>query len=242
MKRSDGRDPDELRSVTLTPGFMPKAEGSCLAAMGDTKVICTATVRDGVPRWMEEKGAGWLTAEYSMLPRSGDERIERDVNKGRISGRAQEIQRLIGRGLRAVTDLTELPGISIIIDCDVLQGDGGTRTAAITGGFVALAHAISWMRDQGKIDSSPLHDSVAAVSVGIVAGTPLLDLRYEEDSRADVDMNIVMTGGGKLVEVQGTAEKGVFDRSALNEMLDLGTKGIEELAGHQKRAVGGEVD
>lgn len=238
MERSDGRAPDELRSVSLTPGFMAKAEGSCLAAMGDTKVICTATVQEGVPKWMQGRDIGWLTAEYSMLPRSADERIEREVNKGRLSGRTQEIQRLIGRGLRAITDLTKMPGVSIIIDCDVLQGDGGTRTASITGGFVALAQAVSLLQEEGKIESSPLHDSVAAVSVGIIDGTRCLDLKYDEDSRADVDMNIVMTGAAKLVEVQGTAEKGVFDRSDLDDLLDLGAKGIGELTSRQREVLG----
>ena len=238
MERSDGRAPDELRSVSLTPGFMAKAGGSCLAAMGDTKVICTATVQEGVPKWMQGRDIGWLTAEYSMLPRSADERIEREVNKGRLSGRTQEIQRLIGRGLRAITDLTKMPGVSIIIDCDVLQGDGGTRTASITGGFVALAQAVSLLQEEGKIESSPLHDSVAAVSVGIIDGTRCLDLKYDEDSRADVDMNIVMTGAAKLVEVQGTAEKGVFDRSDLDDLLDLGAKGIGELTSRQREVLG----
>ena len=227
-----------MRSVLLRPGFMPNAEGSCLVEMGDTKVICTATVEDDIPRWMKGRGTGWVTAEYSMLPRSSSERIAREVNKGRVSGRTQEIQRLIGRSLRAVTDLTLLGERSILIDCDVLQADGGTRTASITGGYVALAHAIAGLRDAGDLRADPLHTSVAAVSVGIIDDVPLLDLKYDEDSNAEVDMNVVMTGTSKFVEVQGTAEGGVFDRKRLDEMIDLAEVGIQELTLLQQEAVG----
>ncbi len=238
MTRLDGRAPDELRPVLMTPGFMPNAEGSCLIEMGSTKVICTASVTDGVPRWMKGRGTGWVTAEYSMLPRSSTERIEREVAKGRVSGRTQEIQRLIGRSLRAVTDLTVLGEFSILIDCDVLQADGGTRTAGITGGFVALAQAVEWMKSNVSLTTDPLHASVAAVSVGVFDGVAYLDLNYEEDSTAEVDMNVVMTGDGRFVEVQGTAERGVFDRSALDAMVDLAATGIGELTMHQQKALG----
>jgi ribonuclease PH len=238
VTRIDGRAPDELRPVLMTPGFMPNAEGSCLVEMGSTKVICTASVTEGVPRWLKGRGSGWVTAEYSMLPRSSSERVDREVAKGRVSGRTQEIQRLIGRSLRAVTDLTVLGEFSIIIDCDVLQADGGTRTASITGGFVALSQAIEWMKAQVLLTTDPLHTSVAAVSVGIFDGAAYLDLNYEEDSSADVDMNVVMTGDGRFVEVQGTAERGVFDRTALDAMVDLATVGIGELTMHQQKALG----
>lgn len=235
--RTDGRGPRDLRPVELQPGFMPNAEGSCLVTMGNTKVICTASVQEGVPRWLKGKGSGWVTAEYSMLPRSTDERVDREVNRGRVGGRTQEIQRLIGRSLRAVTDLTVLGEWSILIDCDVLQADGGTRTASITGGYVALAKAVEWMKAEGKLKTDPLHTAVAAVSVGIVEGAPILDLKYDEDSNAEVDMNVVMTGTGKFVEVQGTAEKGVFDRSQLNELIDMAENGIRELLQHQEKAL-----
>lgn len=217
---------------------MPNAEGSCLASMGDTRVICTASIDESVPRWMQGRGTGWVTAEYSMLPRSTNERVSREVNKGRPSGRTQEIQRLIGRSLRAVTDMKVLGERTVWLDCDVLQADGGTRTASITGAFVALAQAFANLQDQGLIDQSPLIDSVAAVSVGIVGGVPCLDLNYAEDSTADVDMNVVMTGSGKFVEVQGTAEKGTFERAELDILLDLAEKGIGELTAQQDLALG----
>lgn len=238
MQRTDGRGPHEMRTVEMTPGFMPNAEGSCLVSMGDTKVICTATVQETVPKWMQGQGLGWVTAEYSMLPRSSDRRIDREVNKGRVSGRTQEIQRLIGRSLRAVIDLTVLGQRSIIVDCDVLQADGGTRTASITGGYVALAQALSWLRDNDKLAGNPLHDSVAAVSVGIIDDVPMLDLKYDEDSTAQVDMNVVMTGAGKFVEVQGTAERGVFDRSELDAMLAIASDGVNDLTKRQREALG----
>jgi ribonuclease PH len=206
--------------------------------MGSTKVICSATVEMGVPRWMQGRGTGWVTAEYAMLPRSSSERIPREVNKGRPSGRTQEIQRLIGRSLRAITDMSVLGEKTVWLDCDVLQADGGTRTAAITGAFVALAQAFAALEDRGDLDRSPLIDSVSAISVGIVDGTPCLDLNYVEDSSAQVDMNVVMTGAGRLVEVQGTAEQGAFERSELDLLLDLATKGIGELTMHQEYALG----
>jgi ribonuclease PH len=217
---------------------MPNAEGSCLASMGNTRVICSASVEDSVPRWMKGQGKGWLTAEYSMLPRATDDRVSREVNKGRPSGRTQEIQRLIGRSLRAVTDMSAMGERTLWLDCDVLQADGGTRTASITGAFVAVAQAFALLEERGDLASSPLIDSVAAVSVGVIGGAPCLDLNYAEDSNADVDMNVVMTGQGKLVEVQGTAEKGTFDRAELDLLLDLATKGIAELAGYQEVALG----
>jgi len=227
--RSDGRGEQALRPVRLTPGFMPYAEGSCLVEMGQTRVICTATIEDTVPRWMKNKGRGWVTAEYAMMPRSSPQRISREVNRGRVSGRTQEIQRLIGRSLRAVTDLEGLGERSVLVDCDVLQADGGTRTASITGAFVAVHLALGGVA---------LTDSVAAVSVGIVGGRVCLDLDYSEDSGAEVDMNVVMTGAGELVEVQGTAEGRTFGRPVLDEMLDSATAGIRELIERQNAAIG----
>lgn len=234
MTRNDGRSTDQLRPVTMTPGFMPYAEGSCLIEMGNTKVICTVTVDDGVPKWLSGKGLGWVTAEYAMLPRSSPERIQREVNKGRPSGRTQEIQRLVGRALRAIVDMGKLGEKTLWIDCDVLQADGGTRTASITGAYVALAQAIEKL----DMDRTALLDTVAAISVGIVDGEPMLDLPYEEDRDAQVDMNVVMTGAGKLVEVQGTAEEGAFERSELDMLLDLATKGINELSQMQRDCLG----
>lgn len=224
--------------MTLTPGFMPYAEGSCLVEMGDTKVICSATVESTVPRWMQGRGTGWITAEYGMLPRSSPERISREVNRGRPGGRTQEIQRLIGRSLRAIVDAEALGERTVWLDCDVLQADGGTRTASITGAFVALAQACTRLRDSGTLLQWPLVDSVSAISVGIVDGTACLDLNYPEDSTAQVDMNVVMTGSGKLVEVQGTAEHGAFERSEMDALLDLATAGIAELTALQERALG----
>lgn len=221
----------------MTPGFMPNAEGSCLVEMGNTKVICTATVEESVPKWMQGQGMGWATAEYSMLPRSSTERIPREVSKGRVSGRTQEIQRLIGRSLRAVTDMTLLGQRTILIDCDVLMADGGTRTASITGGYVALALAVDSLMKEGKLQNNPLHTSVAAISVGVIDDVTLLDLKYDEDSNADVDMNVVMTGTEKFVEVQGTAEGGVFERSRLDEMIDLAMSGIKELTSLQQEVL-----
>jgi ribonuclease PH len=235
--RIDGRAPDELRATVMTPGFMPFAEGSCLIEMGSTKVICSATMEATVPRWLAGKGRGWVTAEYSMLPRSSPQRVPREVGRGRPSGRTQEIQRLIGRSLRAVTDLDALGERSIVVDCDVLQADGGTRTAAISGAYVALAQALAALAGDGLLTSSPLVDSVAAVSVGLIEGVPCVDLNYAEDSAAQVDMNVVMTGARRLVEVQGTAEHGSFERPELDSLLDLATTGIVKLASEQERVL-----
>ena len=238
MTRVDGRAPNELRPVAMTLGFMPYAEGSCLVEMGETKVICTASVEQSVPRWMQGQGKGWVTAEYGMLPRATTERRRRDVEKGRVDGRTQEIQRLIGRSLRAIVDMEALGERTVWLDCDVMKADGGTRTASITGAFVALAEAFRWLEEKALVTKSPLLDSVSAVSVGIVGGTPCLDLNYVEDSTAQVDMNVVMTGAGKLVEVQGTAEQGAFERSELDRLIDLATEGIAQLTAHQQRALG----
>ncbi len=236
MNRHDGRGPGELRSVGLTPSFMPYAEGSCLIEMGNTKVICTATVEDSVPRWMKGRGSGWVTAEYSMMPRSSPQRVPREVNKGRPSGRTQEIQRLIGRSLRAVTDMEALGERSVLIDCDVLQADGGTRTASITGAYVALRQAFDSLGLSNGAGAPPLTGSVAAISVGIIEGAVCLDLDYVEDSTAGVDMNVVTTGLGELIEVQGTAEHGTFDRPQLDAMLEIAAEGIASLTVHQTEA------
>jgi len=236
--RPSGRAPDALRPVSLEPGVAKYAEGSCLARFGDTHVLCTATVEERVPPWMRNSGKGWVTAEYGMLPRSTHTRTDREAARGRQSGRTQEIQRLIGRSLRSVTRLPELGERTIWIDCDVLQADGGTRTASITGGFVALALALQRLRDLGFVKNVPLSDYVAATSVGVVGGVPMLDLAYEEDSRADVDMNIVKTGDGRFIEVQGTAEGPPFEQSALDSLMQLADGGIRELVALQRAIVG----
>ena len=236
--RADGRNPAHLRPVRITPGFMPKAEGSALIEMGDTHVICTATVSPGVPRWRRGSGMGWVTAEYAMLPRSTDERVQREGMRGRPSGRTQEIQRLTGRALRSVTDMAALGENTVTIDCDVLRADGGTRTAAITGGYVALHEALESLRQNGAVESLPLSTQVAAVSVGIVNGVEMLDLDYPEDSAADVDLNIVMTGEFKYVEVQGTAEREPFDGRQLDRLLELGRVGVVALLEAQRAALG----
>lgn len=238
LTRADGRDPAQLRPIQITPGFMPKAEGSALIKMGDTHVICTATVSPGVPRWRRGSGMGWVTAEYAMLPRSTDERVQREGMRGRPSGRTQEIQRLTGRALRSVTDMAALGENTVTMDCDVLRADGGTRTAAITGGYVALHEALEALRQSGAVKSLPLSTQVAAVSVGIVNGVEMLDLDYPEDSAADVDLNIVMTGEFKYVEVQGTAEREPFDGGQLSRLLELGRTGIESLLKAQRAALG----
>ena len=237
--RKDGRQLDDLREVTIERGWSQQAEGSALVSFGATKVLCTASVMPTVPRWMSGKGKGWVTAEYAMLPRSTNERMDRESVKGRVGGRTHEISRLIGRSLRAGVDMRALGELSIAVDCDVLQADGGTRTAAITGAYVALAEAISWAQGQGRVPKSakPLLDSVAAVSVGIVDGVPMLDLAYVEDVRADTDMNVVATGRGLLVEVQGTAEAAPFDRSELDAMLDLALAGTARLTELQREAL-----
>jgi ribonuclease PH len=230
--RPDGRRPDELRSLTITPDWLKDPEGSALIRAGDTWVICTASVEERVPPFLKDSGKGWVTGEYAMLPRSTNTRSGRNP-----SGRSKEIERLIGRALRASIDLTKLGQRSITIDCDVLQADGGTRTAAITGGWVALALAVRRLRAKGLLKSDPLLGEVAAVSVGIIDGEARLDLPYVEDSVAAVDMNVVMTGAGKLVEVQGTAEHGTFDRQELDAMVDLATGGIVQLVAAQRRAL-----
>ncbi|TMB41272.1 MAG: ribonuclease PH [Deltaproteobacteria bacterium] len=235
VRRADGRRPAELRPVRLVPGFLPPAEGSVLIETGATRVICTATVQDGVPPFLRGQGRGWVTAEYGMLPRSSGERIERE-RRG-PGGRTHEIQRLVGRSLRAVTDMAALGERSVLIDCDVLQADGGTRTAAVTGGYVALALALDRLRAAGVVAALPLTGSVAGVSAGIVDGRQLLDLAYEEDHRAEVDMNVVMTGAGRLVEVQGTAEGKPFTTAQLARLLDLVVEGIRTLTALQRETL-----
>ena len=232
--RSDNRSPGQLRPVVLTPEFISTAEGSVLIEVGNTRVICTASIEETVPSFMRNSGKGWISSEYSMLPRATLTRTPREVTKGRASGRTHEIQRLIGRSLRAVTDLARLGERTIWIDCDVIQADGGTRTASITGAFVALGLALQKLVDAGTLTSVPLKDFVAAVSVGIVDGEILLDLCYEEDSRADVDMNLVITGGKKLVEVQATAEHRPFDDAQLAQMMSMAKKGIQSLVARQQ--------
>src|SRR4051812_41551372 len=238
-ERSGGRAADELRPVTIEPGFMKSATGSALISCGGTRVICTASVQESVPRWMAGQGRGWMTAEYGMLPASTGRRKQRDVTKGRPDGRTVEIQRLIGRSLRGVADLSVLGERTIYVDCDVLEADGGTRCASITGGYVALALACRRLQEQGKLTRSPLTGCVAAVSCGVVEGTPLLDLDYPEDSSAEVDANVVMTGEGGLVEVQATAERTPLSRAHLDELLALAQRGIEQLRAVQAQAVSG---
>ena len=231
MSRVDGRTADQLRTVTIERGWSEHAEGSALISFGSTKVLCTASFTSGVPRWKTGSGEGWVTAEYSMLPRATHSRSDRESVKGKQGGRTHEISRLIGRSLRAIVDVKGLGENTIVIDCDVLQADGGTRTAAITGAYVALADAIVWGKAQSFIPqrSQPLKDSVSAISVGIIDGVPLLDLAYTEDVRAETDMNVVVTGSGHFVEVQGTAEGAPFDRNELNALLDLALKGNADL-------------
>jgi ribonuclease PH len=239
MTRVDGRQNDQVRPVTIERGWSAQAEGSALISFGNTKVLCTASFTNGVPRWLQGKGTGWVTAEYSMLPRSTNERMDRESIKGRVGGRTHEISRLIGRSLRAIIDTKALGENTIVIDCDVLQADGGTRTAAITGAYVALADAIEWAREKKFIGqkSTPLIDTVSAVSVGIIDGEPMLDLAYTEDVRAETDMNVVVTGRGLFVEVQGTAERAPFDRGELNSLLDLALVGTTSLAEAQRTAL-----
>ncbi|GAA4358187.1 ribonuclease PH [Angustibacter luteus] len=237
--RVDGRTPDQLRPVTITRGWLDHAEGSVLVEFGKTRVLCAASFTAGVPRWRKGSGQGWVTAEYAMLPRATNTRSDRESVKGRIGGRTHEISRLVGRSLRAVIDTKALGENTIVLDCDVLQADGGTRTAAITGAYVALADAIENARSQGLVaaNAQPLSGSVAAVSVGIVGGRPLLDLCYEEDVTAGTDMNVVMTGDGRYVEVQGTAEGEAFDRALLDGLLDLAAVGCTELTELQRAAL-----
>lgn len=227
-----------MRPVVITKGYLKFADGSVLMEMGDTKVICTATAEEKVPPFLHGTGRGWMTAEYSMLPRSAKKRIQRESSAGRVGGRTHEIQRLIGRSLRAAFDLSAIGERTIHIDCDVIQADGGTRTASVTGAFVAVYDTLASLLSRGLIKSIPLMDSVAAVSVGLVGGEACLDLNYEEDSSAEVDMNIVMTGGGRFVEVQGTAESGAFSRDEMDRLVDLGDKGIRELTAIQRKAIG----
>ena len=232
--RPDGRQPDELRPITFERDFTAQASGSVLVTFGRTMVLCTASIDDDVPRWMRGSGKGWVTAEYGMLPGSSAERINREAAKGKQSGRTQEIQRLIGRSLRAVCDMTVLGERQVVVDCDVLQADGGTRTASICGGYLALHDALTREVKRGSLAANPLTDEVAAISVGIVGGAALLDLPYVEDSTAEVDMNVVMTGAGRYVEVQGTAEGLAFTRDELDGLLELAAKGIGEIVDLQR--------
>jgi ribonuclease PH len=232
--RSDNRTPEQMRPVKIIPEFISMAEGSVLIEVGNTRVICTATVEESVPKFMNGRGKGWITSEYAMLPRSTLTRTPRESTKGRPSGRSQEIQRLIGRSLRAITDLSKLGERTLFVDCDVIQADGGTRTASITGAFVAVGLAMKKLVEAGTLKTSPLRDFVAATSVGIVDGEILLDLCYEEDSRADTDMNFVMTGGGKLVEVQATAEQNPYEEQQLLKMIAIARKGVEGLIAQQR--------
>ena len=235
MTRHDGRAPEDLRPVRLTRRYTRHAEGSVLVEVGDTRVICTASVEDRVPPFLRGSGQGWVTAEYGMLPRATSTRTGREA--GRTGGRTHEIQRLVGRSLRAVVQLSQLGERTVTVDCDVIQADGGTRTAAITGGYVALADAIQQLRDTGRLLAEPLRDLVAATSVGVVAGTPVVDLDYVEDSTAEVDMNVVMTGAERFVEVQGTAERTPFDQAQLDGLLGLARRGVARLLGFQRRAL-----
>jgi ribonuclease PH len=236
--RLDRRRPDELRPTVITPNYVEHPEGSVLIEVGRTRVICTASVEDRVPMFLRNSGKGWVTAEYGMLPRATTTRTTREASAGKVGGRTQEIQRLIGRSLRSVTRLTEVGERTIWVDCDVIQADGGTRTAAITGGFVALALALQKLREQGLIGAVPLNDYVAATSVGRVDGEPLLDLAYDEDSRAEVDMNVIKTGAGRFIEVQGTAEGPPFERSTLDALLAFADTGISKLVDIQRGVVG----
>lgn len=235
MTRIDGRQPDEMRAVKVTRNYIKYAEGSVLIEAGDTKVICTASIEDKVPPFLRGTGQGWVTAEYSMLPRATETRNVREASKGKLSGRTAEIQRLIGRALRSVVDLTALGERTIWLDCDVIQADGGTRTTSITGAFIALMDAVNRLGEQLSWTKFPITNFVAATSVGIVDGVPVLDLCYEEDSKAQVDMNVVMTGDGRLVEIQGTAEEFPFTRDEMNRLMDLAQKGVEELIALQKQ-------
>jgi len=235
--RTDGRKLNQMRKVKIKRNVLKFAEGSCMIEMGNTKVICSASVEDKVPPFLKNTGSGWITAEYGMLPRSCQSRIAREASRGKQSGRTQEIQRLIGRSMRSIAELKKLGERTIWIDCDVIQGDGGTRTASITGSFIALADALTKLKNKKLIDSIPLTDYVAAISVGIVNGEKCLDLNYEEDSGAEVDMNIIMTGAEKMVEVQGTAEKKPFSAKDLNDLIALAKGGIDDLIGLQKKLI-----
>lgn len=237
--RADGRKPKQLRPLTITPAYLKTADGSVLIEVGDTRVICTAKLEERVPQFLRNSGKGWITAEYGMLPGSSQARIGREASRGKVGGRTHEIQRLIGRSLRAIADLKSFGEKTVWVDCDVIQADGGTRTASITGAYVALREAAARWLDKGIIVKDPVKDSIAAVSVGIIDGKVLLDLTYEEDSRADVDMNFVMTGTGRFVEVQGTAESKPFTGKQLERMTELAQEGIRELLKAQKQVIGG---
>ena len=237
MKRADGRELDQLRPLAIEPGFIGSAHGSVLFSIGKTRLVCTAMVEESVPGWMRGRGTGWVTSEYGMLPGSTSDRKPRDATRGKLDGRTVEIQRLIGRSLRSVVDFKALGERTIWIDCDVLQADGGTRCAAICGGYAALHLALSGLVDAGKLRELPLSDSVAAVSVGIVGNSPMLDLAYVEDSRAEVDMNVVISGSGQMIEVQATAERTPFGRASLDELLSLAAAGIEEISAVQTRVL-----
>jgi ribonuclease PH len=240
MSRPDGRSPEQLREVKITRGWLDHAEGSVLVEFGATRVLCAASVSEELPRWRRGSGLGWVTAEYAMLPRSTNTRGDRESVKGKLGGRTMEISRLVGRSLRACVDAKALGDNTIIVDCDVLQADGGTRTAAITGGYVALADAVSWLQGRKRTKGNPLVSSVAAVSVGIIDGQPRLDLNYEEDVAAETDMNVVCTGDGSFVEIQGTAEREPFGRELLDELLRLAVAGCGELTALQRRALSGK--
>ena len=235
--RSDGRKSNQLRPINFERNWLSQAEGSVLISFGNTRVLCVASFTPGVPRWLVGSGKGWVTSEYSMLPRATHTRSDRESVKGKLGGRTQEISRLVGRSLRSIVDMNVLGENTIVLDCDVLQADGGTRTAAITGAYVALVDALNWAKEKGHIKTMPLIGSVAAVSVGIIKGEPMLDLCYEEDVSAETDMNIVCTGNGNFVEVQGTAEGKPFDRALLNQLLDLGAAGCQELTKLQQVAL-----
>lgn len=239
MPRNDGRNNNQLREIKFTRNWLNNAEGSVIVEFGNTRVLCVASFTPGVPRWLKDSGKGWVTSEYSMLPRATHTRSDRESVKGKLGGRTQEISRLIGRSLRAVIDNHALGENTIVLDCDVLQADGGTRTAAITGAYVALADAIAWAKENGhvKADAKVLKESVSAVSVGIIDGVPMLDLCYEEDVRAETDMNVVISGSGKFIEVQGTAEGEPFDRALLDSLLDLAVAGCSNLAEHQIKSL-----
>lgn len=239
--RQDGRNTDEMRTVNILTDYLDYAEGSCLCEMGNTKVICTASVEDGVPPFLRGQGTGWITSEYGMLPRSCKSRVSRESSKGKKGGRTHEIQRLIGRSLRSVVDMDALGERTIWIDCDVIQADGGTRCASITGSYVALMLAVGVMKSKGEIDSVPVREALAAISVGVIDGESRLDLNYEEDSRAEVDMNVVMTESGRFIELQGTAEREPFSRDQMNELLALGEAGVKALIEKQKTVLEGRV-
>jgi ribonuclease PH len=245
MQRSDGRRQDQMRPVTIIRHYLQHPEGSVLIQVGGTEVICTASIEDERPRFMKTqniRNKGWVTAEYSMLPRSTHDRMQREITRGRAGGRTQEIQRLIGRSMRAITDLEVLGERTIWIDCDVIQADGGTRTSAITGAFIALWDACKWLKDCGAIKDVPIETNVAAISVGVIDGVLMLDLSYEEDSKADVDMNIVMAGDGRFIELQGTAEESPFSQSELDQMIGLGTAGVGDLVRLQNRIIDENLD